>query len=257
MENKRIILIVLGLILFATFYSQIDNFLKEEFEQIKFAKVERVIDGDTIIAEGQTIRLLGINTPEKGEKYYNESRFFLEKEILNKTVELKFGKEKKDLYNRTLAYIFIADKNINQEMISNGFANAYFSSGKDYYFPLFLKTWKSCVEREINYCAKSKNICANCIILKELDYEKQKVTLKNICGISCNLTKWKIKDEGRKKFVFPEFILEPNKEISIIVGKNKIEGVLIWEREDYVWTKAGDTLFLRDPEDKLILWYNY
>lgn len=257
MEKKKIILIILGLILFAIVYSPIDSFLKEEFEQIKFAKVERIIDGDTIQTNEGIIRLLGINTPEKGEKYYNESRIFLEKEILNKTIELKFGKEKKDLYNRTLAYIFIADKNINREIISNGFANAYFPSGKDYYSPLFLKTWESCVEREINYCAKSKNRCANCIILKELNYNKQRVTLKNICGIPCNLTKWKIKDEGRKKFVFPEFILEPNKEISIIVEKNKIEGVLVWEREDYVWTKAGDTLFLRDPEDKLILWYNY
>jgi len=258
MKNKKIISAILFLILFAIAYSPLDNLLKKEFGQTNTGFVSRIVDGDTIeLQTGEHVRLLGINTPEKGEKYYAEAKEFLEKEILNKTVELRFGKEKKDLYNRTLAYMILDGRNINQEIISNGFANAYFPSEKDAYFSSFLEEWKKCVEKSINYCENSKNICASCITLEQLSYDEQKVVLKNICGFECNLTAWQIKDEGRKKFIFPEFTLESNQEIAIIVGKNQTNDVLIWERETYVWTKSGDTLFLRDSQNKLFFWQNY
>jgi micrococcal nuclease len=256
-KNKKILSTIFFLLLFLLLYSPINELLEEKFEQSETVFVERVVDGDTIKTSGMTIRLLGINTPEKGEEYYTEAKNFLEKQILNKTIELKFGKQKIDLYNRTLAYVFFQGENINQKIISNGFANAYFPSGKDTYFSLFIQEWEKCVEKGINYCEKSKNICTSCIELKQLDYNSQKVILKNNCGFSCNLTNWEIKDEGRKKFYFPEFILKPNEEISIIVGENSVDNVLLWKKETYVWTKTGDTLFLRDNQNKLVLWKNY
>jgi micrococcal nuclease len=239
-------------------YSPVNDFLEKKFGQDNTAFVSRIIDGDTIELEsGEHVRMLGINTPEKGEKYYYEAKEFLEKEILNKTVNLKFGKEKKDLYNRTLAYVFLQEKNVNKKMISNGFANPYFPSGKDSYYSSFFEEWKNCVKKNLNICENSQEICANCISLQEINYNKQKIVLKNICGINCNLTSWEIKDEGRKKFIFPEFILESNREIAIIVGKNQTEGTLLWKRGDYVWTKTGDTIFLRDKEKKVVLWKSY
>jgi len=252
---------IILLILFLLFYSPIDNFLKKEFEQTQAAIVGRVIDGDTIeLQNKEHVRLLGINAPEKGENYSQEAKEFLEKEILNKTIQLKFGKERKDLYNRTLAYVFLGGENVNKKIISHGFANAYFPSGKDFYFSSFLEEWKTCVEKSLNYCENSRSICKNCIELEELDYNKQKLVLKNICGFGCELTNWQIKDEGRKKFTFPKFILKPNQEITIIVGENETSetnNILLWERKDYVWTETGDTLFLRDSENKLVLWKNY
>jgi len=239
-------------------YSPLDNLLKKEFGQTNTAFVNRIVDGDTIgLESGEHVRLLGINTPEKGEKYYAEAKSFLEKEILNKTIELKFGKDKKDLYNRTLAYIFLDGKNINQKIILNGFANVYFPSEKDNYYEPFIEAWRTCIKNNLNYCESSTDSCSKCISLISLDYALQKTVLKNNCEIDCNLTKWEIKDEGRKKFIFPEFVLEPKKEIAIIVGKNKTEGAILWERGNYVWTKSGDTFFLRDKDKKLILWQNY
>ena len=32
---------------------------------------------------------------------------------------------------------------------------------------------------------------------------------------------------------------------------------IFWKRDTYVWTKSGDTLFLRDEKEKLVLWENY
>ena len=38
---------------------------------------------------------------------------------------------------------------------------------------------------------------------------------------------------------------------------NNSPDVLFWEEDDYIWTEAGDTLFLRDNEGKLVLWRSY
>ncbi len=84
--------------------------------------------------------------------------------------------------------------------------------------------------------------------------------MKNICNINCELTNWEIKDEGRKKFIFPVFILNAKNSVEIIVSKENEENTdvkLFWIRKDYVWTRTGDTFFLRDNKGKLVLWENY
>ncbi len=207
---------------------------------------------------GEHVRLLGINTPERGERYYDKAKNFLENEILNKSVKLEYGKEKKDLYNRTLAYVFLDSENVNLKLVEEGFANFYFPSGKDVYYDNFYESWEKCIESNKNLCGKSTNFCGSCIGLTNLDYETQELVLQNRCDVSCDLTSWEIKDEGRKKFIFPNFSLNPNSEVSVIVGnETNTNEKLFWDRKDYVWTKAGDTLFLRDKEGKLVLWYSY
>ena len=114
-KKKRVILLIsLILVLIVINYSFIDNFLENFFLDYEIANVERVIDGDTIVIDnGTSVRLLGINCPEKGERYYEEARGLLEEFVLNKTVKIKFGKERYDIYNRILAYIFVGETNVS------------------------------------------------------------------------------------------------------------------------------------------------
>ena len=95
-------------------------------------------------------------------------------------------------------------------------------------------------------------------MLKNLDYKNDEIVLENICNFDCNLENWEIKDEGRKKFIFPKFSLNKKSDVKIIVGnQTNSEDVLYWRDESYVLTKTGDTLFLRDKEKKLVLWKSY
>ena len=81
---------------------------------------------------------------------------------------------------------------------------------------------------------------------------------ENKCDFDCNLKDWTIKDEGRKKFNFGEFILEGNGKVKIKVGEGiNQKDILFWRGESYVWTSTGDTLFLRDNKGRLVLWKNY
>ena len=258
-KTKEIILLIFLILLILTInYSFIDKKLEDFLFDHETVIVERVIDGDTFVSGNNSIRLLGINSPERGEKYYDEAKEFLEREILNKTVRLEFGKEKYDRYKRILAYVYINRENINLKLVESGFANFYFPSGKDIHYDDFKNAWNECIKNNVNLCEKSKNICGECIELKEFDYKNQKVVLENNCNFSCDLTSWEIKDEGRKTFKFEDFILESFEKVEIKVGEGEnTKGILFWGDEDYVWTKTGDSLFLRDEEGKLVLWESY
>lgn len=256
MNAEKILFFLILIFLFAINY----NFLDEKITgfltdgNLQKIHVDRIIDGDTVESGNQSVRLLGINTPERGEKYYKEAKNFLEGFILNETVSLEFGKDKTDRYGRTLAYIFLDGENINQKQIEDGFANYYFFD-KDKYYSGFKDGWKKCISKNINLCEKSNDKCSSCMVLQEINVKNQEAVFENICDFSCDLAKWEVKDEGRKKFVFPNFNVEANSEFSVIVGNGtNSENILFWNRKDYVWTKGGDTLFLRDSEGKLVLW---
>jgi len=247
--NKKNAAIIFGVIAIFTIlyaaYPFLDTKLEGYLINYEIAFIERVIDGDTVESNGTSIRLLGINTPEKGEVYYSEAKEFLEDLVLNKTVRLEFGKDREDKYGRTLAYLYIREENINLKLIEEGYANFYFPSGRDMHYNDFKQNWEDC---DLNLCEISNGKCASCIKLTKFDYEEEVVIFENICNFECELTDWEIKDEGRKKFVFEKFVLESSEEIEIT---NEDFG------QDYVWTRSGDTLFLRDNLGKLVLWESY
>jgi endonuclease YncB( thermonuclease family) len=74
--------------------------------------VARTLDGDTFETDtGESVRLLGINTPEiahpeQAEECWGpESADWLAEELTGLTVQLTFDKECTDIYGRTLAYV--------------------------------------------------------------------------------------------------------------------------------------------------------
>jgi len=76
-RNLYILLIFLIFILFIINYSFLDKKIEEFLIEGKEAIIERVIDGDTIVIENKTsVRLLGINSPEKGEFIMKKQRNF-------------------------------------------------------------------------------------------------------------------------------------------------------------------------------------
>ncbi|MBR2208557.1 MAG: thermonuclease family protein [Synergistaceae bacterium] len=89
------------------------------------AKVERVVDGDTMIVSfifddgskylKERVRFLGVNTPEtvhpsKPVEYYGkEASNFTKSELTDKTLWLQTDVEVKDRYGRMLAYVWLKE----------------------------------------------------------------------------------------------------------------------------------------------------
>ena len=91
-------------------------------------QVLRVADGDTItiITDGQQtkkIRLSEIDTPERDQPWGGQASLALSKKVANKSIVAKVSGV--DRYDRVIAEIFVEERNINQEMVSEGHAWAY------------------------------------------------------------------------------------------------------------------------------------
>lgn len=84
----------------------------------------KVVDGDTIEVEGVgKVRLVGVNTPEKGQEGADTSAYFLEKLCLNKEVSLDIDDSKNsDNYGRTLAVVIVDGKNVNEMLLCEDLA---------------------------------------------------------------------------------------------------------------------------------------
>lgn len=89
-----------------------------------------VIDGDTVeLEDGRTVRLIGIDTPERGDNYYDSASALTESLLLRKRVRLEFDSDKIDRYGRTLAFIWVGDELSNLEVVREGWAWCYFFDG--------------------------------------------------------------------------------------------------------------------------------
>ena len=254
-----IILVVVAIAYINENYSAINAQVVKFIENSEMANVSRVIDGDTIVlSDDQHVRLLGINTPEKGEYLYQEAKDYLKSMIEGKSVVLKAGKENKDQYKRLLRWVYINDENINLKIVEQGFANPYFPSNDKKYEQEFMASWENCLAKNLNLCEKSSEACSLCIKLNSLNVEEQTVELENVCPFSCSLDGWTVKDEGRKKLVLKNVKIDREKTLEIIVGNGQdTEEIVYWHNPTYVWTIGGDTMFLRDKEGKRVLYYHY
>src|SRR3990167_5660053 len=94
-------------------------------------KVARVVDGDTIEVEGgQTVRYIGINTPETVHPQKTVECFGREASNKNKElVEGKFVQLEKDIsetdkYGRLLRYVYVDGVFVNELLVKEGFAYA-------------------------------------------------------------------------------------------------------------------------------------
>jgi len=85
--------------------------------------VVRVIDGDTIkLANGQTVRYIGIDTPEKGEPYFQEATDTNKRLVLGKKVKLVADVSMTDKYGRLLRYVYLNERFINYYLVRHGYA---------------------------------------------------------------------------------------------------------------------------------------
>lgn len=85
--------------------------------------VARIIDGDTFdLTSGERVRMIGIDTPERGKKYYAEATDRLRELIGGKVVRLEKDHSEVDRYGRLLRHVYIGDMWINKKMIDEGYA---------------------------------------------------------------------------------------------------------------------------------------
>jgi len=115
---------------------------RTDFEQR--CPVVAIVDGDTVDVEwrwrgplDERIRLLNIDTPERGEPGYEKAARALKEMLQGKRVRLEFekpGAPQRGKYGRLLVYVFTGDgTNINVELVRQGWSRYETDSGEGRY----------------------------------------------------------------------------------------------------------------------------
>jgi micrococcal nuclease len=96
------------------------------------ALVVEVVDGDTvhvsIAGREESVRYIGIDTPESaipGERpecFGKDAAHLNRRLVAGERVTLEFGAERRDRYDRLLAYVYLGERLVNAEIVRRGFA---------------------------------------------------------------------------------------------------------------------------------------
>ena len=94
-------------------------------------RVQRVVDGDTLLLENNArVRLIGVDTPETVkpdhpvEPWGPEATAFTRDFLDGGEVALRFDRERVDRYGRFLAFAYVGERMLNEELLRAGLARA-------------------------------------------------------------------------------------------------------------------------------------
>jgi len=125
--SRLLLLILLALALTACGDVTFDVGSLQPQQRQSQARVERVVDGDTVVLSGLgKARLIGVDTPEVygGVECYGRAASAYAKRILDgRRVRWRYDVEHRDRYDRALVYLWLEDgRFFNSMLVREGFA---------------------------------------------------------------------------------------------------------------------------------------
>ncbi|MBI2632001.1 thermonuclease family protein [Candidatus Pacearchaeota archaeon] len=235
-----IAIIITGLIASSLF---VLSSISKSSENRTLITVARVIDGDTLVtAEGQTVRLLNINAPEKSSSLHLLSKNYLNS-FVNKTLEMEISGS--DKYHRLLVRLYSSEY-INKNLVENGMASKFLVSESE------LTSFSEAENKAINegrgiWSHSSYYGCFSTHINKNEEF----VVIENLCP-QINMNLWMLKDESRKTYIFRNITLQESESLTLFTSEGKDKGKdVFWNSKTNIWNNDRDTLYLFDKEGKI------
>ncbi len=241
--------------------------------------VVSITDGDTLIvalAAGgtDTVRLIGINTPESGECFSEEATAGLTALIPpGSQIAMTVDVSDRDQFDRLLRYLWVGQMSVNEEIVRRGagIARRYppdtaladrFESAQSFAQSAQLGLWAS------DACGPASE---SGLRILEVFYDapgddnanlnEEWVTIRNDGGNIVDLSGWTLKDESAThRFAFPAlFVLAVGEVMTIRTGCGEDFGTeLFWcNQGSAVWNNTGDTAFLLDPNGNIHHTFGY
>lgn len=232
---------------------------------IEILTVIQVVDGDTCLLEdGQRVRYLGINAPERGDPQFEEATRANNELVGGKEIRLELGHPRQDRGDRLLAYVFVGETFINEELVRRGYAHIQRPLAA-VYRDILLEAqeeartagrgiWAKIAGRDIAIARVHADAEGN-------DWQNlcdEYIVIENRSDIPVDLTGWTVSDEANHRYLFPNFILGAKARVPLrtCLGKNT-EDELFWGSRRPIWNNDGDTIFIRDADGNIILSYVY
>jgi micrococcal nuclease len=128
-------------------WESLDGLWEDEPPRSAVASVTRVVDGDTVEVqlggEIEDVRYIGVDTPETVKPdtpvqcFGPQASAFNHRLVEGRRVRLVFGVERRDVYGRLLAYVYLGRRFVNAELLRRGLARTLTIPPNDRYAERF------------------------------------------------------------------------------------------------------------------------
>lgn len=227
-----------------------------------------ITDGDTFDVDlgGDEIevRLLGVNTPERGECYDDVALDYLIANVKGQVVGLEISGD--DQFDRTLASVWLEEKMINLDLVHLGFAIALTPGDGEPYGTALLDA-----EEEAFQAGRglwSDGACGSDGPVPAIEFDlgasqfnppgpddevldDEYIVIVNRGNEDVDLGAWTLRDESsRNRLVFDESVtLGAGDMLTISSGCSTDPG---WCGPGPVWNNSGDMALLLDPSGRVV-----
>lgn len=236
-----------------------------------------VVDGDTVRlhVDGvqESVRLVGINAPERGECLADEARALLGQLLAGGPIRLERDTSDRDRYGRLLRYVYTGDVLVNEALVEAGMAVAH------RYEPDTANAGRlEAAQARAQAAGAGQWAPAACgpandvaVEIVEVVYDApgddgrnlngEWVVLRNAGVDAADLSGWMLKDTSAShRYRFPDgFTLAAGGRIALYSGCGDDNATaLYWcEHGSAVWNNDGDTAFLLDPSGNIVASWPY
>jgi endonuclease YncB( thermonuclease family) len=245
--------------------------------------VVEVVDGDTLDIEHGTVvltvRLIGINAPERGECWADEADAALTELVAGGEVWLEVDVSDRDDFGRLLRYVYNErGEDVGERLLEQGaaIARSYppdtanderYAAAQDAAAAAGRGLWApdACSPSRLAPVAAIPpsigiDIRADADGDDNLNLNDEWVRFSNTGVAPLDLTGWTVKDESAThRYVFTTFELAPGTSVTLRTGCGVDSATeLFWCNEDSaVWNNSGDTVFLLDPAGNIVATLRY
>jgi endonuclease YncB( thermonuclease family) len=226
--------------------------------------VLQVLDGDTCrLSDNREIRYLGIDAPETGDPLAETATQANNRLVGGKRIRLETGKPEKDRDGRLLAYVFVENTFVNQELVRQGMAWVRRPLDAQYR-DILLKAQEEArrAGRGIWNGPTNINLVVAAVHARpkggRTNLADEYVVIENRGKETLDMTGWSILDEAHHRYLVPNFALPAGARSTLRTGMGKNTATdLFWGNRVGIWNDDGDSIFIRDSQGRLVLIHSY
>jgi micrococcal nuclease len=232
-----------------------------------------ITDGDTIdvkTASGasDTIRLIGVNSPESDECFSEEAALILQTLIpVGTDLAATVDTSDRDQFDRLLRYLWVGGLSINEELVRRGAALA-----REYPPDIAIASRLNAAQDEakaaelglwaLNACGPSAGTQIAVVEIEadapgddNNDLNSESVLVRNAGSLGVDMTGWVLKDESSShRYSFPAgYVLAAGAVVRVHTGCGTDSADdLYWCNDGAVWNNDGDTAFVQDHNGNIV-----
>lgn len=248
--------------------ARLEHYQDADLRMMTPATVTRHVDGDTFkvtIADppsgmrtSETVRLMGIDTPEMDEPLGAEALDHVRRRVGDGSVYLAFDFQRRDRFGRLLAFVYLPEGTwpkgtlLNAELIEHCLATVYRGDDLMYFYEAFED-----LERSAGCGEDGDGVT---IALIRNHGRDEHVELRNHMSAAVDISGWRICDDDNDVIMIPTGTsLAPGETLAVCSGTGCVGSPepFLYPLTRNIWGNPGDVACLKDRSEHLVDTYTY